>query len=337
MGEPAGHAFISYVREDSRDVDMLQRVLEAAGVSVWRDTADLWPGEDWRAKIRRAITDDALVFIACFSSRSIARGKSYQNEELVLAIEQLRLRPPDYPWFMPVRFDNCEIPDRDLGDGRTLNSFTRADLFGSRRERNLERLVTAIVRLVDQQPHEEVGMEEETGHLICYDPHTFSAVITADQFRLVLPLVFQNTGAVPIIIQNLRMRFVDEGSSTSLGWVTTRRAVRPRTDDWEFPAVFAVAGGTACQIFAEFKAASLGFALKAHDYRVAVEAKLGHKEDWDTLLQFTLHVGRITEPEYYITYENMPDGLSEEQRRDVQLGLDLAPIWAPRGAPPSSE
>lgn len=42
----AGHAFILYVREDSHDVDSLQRTLEAAGVRVWRDTADLWPGED---------------------------------------------------------------------------------------------------------------------------------------------------------------------------------------------------------------------------------------------------------------------------------------------------
>jgi hypothetical protein len=321
----AGHAFISYVREDSHEVDRLQAALEAAGVSVWRDRSNLWPGEDWRVKIRRAITENALVFIACFSSRSVVRVTSYQNEELVLAIEQLRLRPADYPWFIPVRFDNCEIPGRDVGAGRTFNSFQRADLFGDRREREMERLVTAVARLLDQ-PHEEVGVEEETGRLISFEPHTFSAVITQDQFRLVLPLVFQNTGVAPIIIQNLRMRFADEVDAASLDWVTTRRAVTPRTGDWEFPAVFPVAGGTACQIFAEFKAASLGFALKARDYRVAVEAKLGHKEDWDTILQFTLHVGRIVDPEYYITYENTPDGLSEEEREDVQIGIDFAQL-----------
>ena len=68
-----GHAFISYVREDKATVDRLQRILEAAGISVWRDTADLWPGEDWTAKIREAITEDALVFLACFSDRSLTR------------------------------------------------------------------------------------------------------------------------------------------------------------------------------------------------------------------------------------------------------------------------
>lgn len=148
MEKPAGHAFISYVREDSAKVDRLQRTLEAAGVSVWRDTGDLWPGEDWRLKIRHAITDDTLVFIACFSCRSIARVKSYQNEELILAIEQLRLHRPDDPWLIPVRFDECEIPDLDLGVGRTLASIQRVDLFGNRRDVATARLVVTVLRLL---------------------------------------------------------------------------------------------------------------------------------------------------------------------------------------------
>src|ERR1700733_5497749 len=95
--ELAGHAFISYVHENSGDVDQLQRALEAAGIRVWRDKDDLWPGEDWRVKIRNAITNDALVFIACFSREGVARKKSYQNEELALAIEEMRKRHPDEP------------------------------------------------------------------------------------------------------------------------------------------------------------------------------------------------------------------------------------------------
>src|SRR6185312_10969337 len=117
MEDFAGHAFISYVREDSGEVDRLQRILEAAGIPVWRDTANLWPGENWSVKIKDAITRDALVFIACFSSRSVSRQKSYQNQELMLAVEQLRLRRPDDPWLIPVRFDACDVPDLELGPG----------------------------------------------------------------------------------------------------------------------------------------------------------------------------------------------------------------------------
>jgi nucleoside phosphorylase len=119
-------------------------------VRVWRDTADLWPGEDWRVKIRRAIADDAFAFIACFSRTSVSRSKSHQNEELTLAVEQLRLRPPSRPWLIPARFDDCEIPDWDIGGGRTLASIQSADLFGDRADEAAARLVTSVLRILGQ-------------------------------------------------------------------------------------------------------------------------------------------------------------------------------------------
>jgi len=142
-------AFLSYVHEDAPAIDRLQAALEAAGIRVWRDTAQLWPGEDWQHKIRSAIADDAMVFVACFSRRSMARRKSYQNEELSLALDELRHRRPDVPWLVPVRLDDCEIPDLEVGAGRTLRSLQRADLFGERRETETARLVVTITRMLD--------------------------------------------------------------------------------------------------------------------------------------------------------------------------------------------
>lgn len=152
--ELAGHVFISYVRENKRAVDRLQKSLEAKRIRVWRDTADLWPGEDWRQKIKTAIVNDALVFIACFSRQSNAREITYQNEELTLAIDQLRLRRPDKPWLIPVRFDNCEVPDLPIGGGRTLTSLQRIDLFGRRLHENTDRLVAMVLRILGRQPGE---------------------------------------------------------------------------------------------------------------------------------------------------------------------------------------
>jgi hypothetical protein len=142
----SGHAVISYVRRDSDRADTIQTALEAAGVRVWRDTRDVWPGDDPRARIREAITGDALVFLACFSSRGLAVVKSSQRDELFLAVDELRLRSPGAPWLIPVRFDECEIPDIDIGGGQTLRSLRPADLFGSRRKAELDRLVTAVLR-----------------------------------------------------------------------------------------------------------------------------------------------------------------------------------------------
>jgi hypothetical protein len=147
-GAAAGHAFISYVREDSLHVDRLQQILEDAGIPVWRDTARLWPGQDWRAQVRGAITSDALVFLACFSRASLARAQSYQNEELNVAIEQLRLRPHGGTWLIPIRFDDCQIPDWDIGGGRTLRYLHCADFFGDDYYQNAQRLVQVIRQIL---------------------------------------------------------------------------------------------------------------------------------------------------------------------------------------------
>ena len=152
-----GHAFLSYVREDSALVDQLEQVLRDAGIPVWRDRSALWPGEDWREKIREAITDDALVFIACFSTNSLARARSYQNEELVLAVEQLRLRRPEQPWLIPVRLDDCELPDLEVGGGRRLSSHQWVDVFGDGFNEGAARLVAAIRRILGPPDARNVG------------------------------------------------------------------------------------------------------------------------------------------------------------------------------------
>lgn len=146
------HAFISYVREDKARVDRLQEALEAAGISVWRDTKDLWPGQSWEDKIRGAIKSDSLAFIACFSEHSVAREKSYQNAELALAADEYRLRPPTTEWLVPVRFSECPVPEWPLGAGRTLNSLHRTDLFGETETIQTVRLVQAVHRIVSPVP-----------------------------------------------------------------------------------------------------------------------------------------------------------------------------------------
>jgi hypothetical protein len=147
----SGHAFMSYVRENSAKADQLQEVLEAAGVRVWRDTADLWPGEDWREKIRQAIMKDSLVFLACFSIKSLSREISYQNEELLLAVDQMRIRRPGQSWLIPIRFDDCDIPDLDLGGGRRLGSIQRVDFFGGQINVAVARLISAIHRIFESR------------------------------------------------------------------------------------------------------------------------------------------------------------------------------------------
>lgn len=146
--ETKGHVFLSAAGEDAGPADWLQHELEAAGIRVWRDARDLSPGDERPAAIRKAITDGALVFLACFSSRSSTAVRSYLNVQLLLAVDEQRMRRPGASWLIPVRFDDCPIPDIDLGGGRALTSLTTADLFGQHRDAQAERLVAAIRRIL---------------------------------------------------------------------------------------------------------------------------------------------------------------------------------------------
>lgn len=120
--------FISYVKENRRDVERLVAEIEKRGVMTWLDRKDIKPGQRWADAIRSGIRDGAF-FIACFSAEYQRRDKSYMNEELIIAIEELRQRSTDSYWFIPVKLSPCEIPDRDIGAGATLRSLQWVDLF----------------------------------------------------------------------------------------------------------------------------------------------------------------------------------------------------------------
>lgn len=122
------HIFISYVRENEAIVERLSSELRAAGADVWLDRYSITPGQRWQDAIRQAIQSGAF-FLACFSEEYLAKQRSYMSEELVLAIDELRLRPTDRGWFIPVRLADCSIPDRPIGGGETLRAIQWVDLF----------------------------------------------------------------------------------------------------------------------------------------------------------------------------------------------------------------
>lgn len=119
--------FISYVREDAAEVARLASALEQHDIKVWYDRRSLRPGERWQRMIKEAI-ERGDYFIACFSHAYAARMTSYMNEELTLAIEQLRRRSTERTWFIPVLLDAVDIPDRNIGAGESLRDLHAASL-----------------------------------------------------------------------------------------------------------------------------------------------------------------------------------------------------------------
>lgn len=120
--------FISYIQENKRDANRLAEELHKYGLEVFIDIHSLMPGSRWPDVLKQAIVDGDY-FIACFSREYNRRRKSYMNEELLIAIDQLRLRPVDTIWLIPVKFSNCEIPNFKIGQGDTLRSIQWINLF----------------------------------------------------------------------------------------------------------------------------------------------------------------------------------------------------------------
>ncbi|MBT2504789.1 hypothetical protein J7I98_02540 [Streptomyces sp. ISL-98] len=152
------------------------------------------------------------------------------------------------------------------------------------------------------------------GRLTSYEPHSFAAVANETSTQLRLPLVIYNTGAKPIVVQNLQLRFPDEpDTALRLLWVTTRRYLKPDSGDGHaFAAAFPVGGREAKQLFVEFRAPFPDFVPQARDYKVSVEAKVGHHDDWRHLLTFTWQAAHMVDPGSYITYRNTADDLTTD-------------------------
>ena len=161
-------AFISYVSENTETVDLFCQELESRGIQIWRDRNDINPGARWKQVIREAIRQGAF-FIACFSEEYNNRGRTYMNEEVTIAIEELRQQPTDRIWFIPVKLNSCEIPNLDIGKGETLQDLQHVDLYKDW-DVNIQRILK-IVQPASSEPinastsEQPINQNAET----CYD------------------------------------------------------------------------------------------------------------------------------------------------------------------------
>jgi hypothetical protein len=139
---PMPHVFISYVRENKEIVDRLAQALRSAGVEVWLDREKIKPGHRWKDAIREAIRQGDF-FIACFSKAYDDRERTFMNEELTLAIDELRSRPTARAWFIPVLLSACDVPNRQISQVETLRDIQWVELYEDW-EGGLQRILSVI-------------------------------------------------------------------------------------------------------------------------------------------------------------------------------------------------
>lgn len=102
--------FIAYVEEDLSFAKRLYRAFEDSGFRPWLDKKRLMPGQNWPRAIETAIqTSD--FFVACFSRRATSKRGSFHSE-LRYALFCAAKVPLDEIFLIPLRLDDCAVPNR---------------------------------------------------------------------------------------------------------------------------------------------------------------------------------------------------------------------------------
>jgi hypothetical protein len=139
------HAFMSYVSEDTAKVTQLANDLKELGAEVWLDRSELTPGVSFKIALRKAI-EEGNYFVACFSKSYVARKRNFMNEELNTAVDEIRMRPDDQVFFIPVKLNDCEVPHFQIRDGKTFEDFQYVELY-----KDWAKGIKAIARVINEE------------------------------------------------------------------------------------------------------------------------------------------------------------------------------------------
>jgi formylglycine-generating enzyme required for sulfatase activity len=142
--------FLCYAREDEARVRDVHRRLRALGFELWMDKVNLLPGHRWQQEIPRALR--ASDFVLIFFSKNSVDKRGYIQREFKLALDTLQEVPEDVIHTIPVRLDNCDIPEQ-FGFLQWCDLCERG---------GFQRLLQAIRAGVSQRPEPAVRLEEST-------------------------------------------------------------------------------------------------------------------------------------------------------------------------------
>jgi hypothetical protein len=162
-------------------------------------------------------------------------------------------------------------------------------------------------------------LQARRGRLTCFPVQTFSGYLRRDGAALRIALSIFNSGAVPLVVTDLRLRLIPPtGAEIRMHFSTLRRSVRTDADDVEdFAHAYSVDGRSVDTRMVEFAMHDMPVSLlSGRPVVAAVEAQIGHHDAWVELGHFPMHVETMAHPGNYITYSNQehvwPEGIVAE-------------------------
>src|SRR4030095_15171549 len=145
---------LSHASEDKPQVrEVYHRLRAIDGFEPWLDEEDLLPGQDWTREIPRAL--QASDFILVFFSRTSVAKHGYVQREMKLALGALQEIPEGTIHTIPVRLDDCEVPE-------AFRHYHYANLF---EPSGFDRIVRAIRAELAKRPEPEPNPSTFTNSL----------------------------------------------------------------------------------------------------------------------------------------------------------------------------
>lgn len=119
--------FLSYAESDEPLAEKVAEGLKDAGLNVWYDRREIMPGENWAAKIAKALRESRAMVVlltpAALRSKQVRRSIQYAlGEEAyshrvipVLVGPAEKLPEKDIPWILQ-SFRTINLPERGRQD-----------------------------------------------------------------------------------------------------------------------------------------------------------------------------------------------------------------------------
>ncbi len=150
-------------------------------------------------------------------------------------------------------------------------------------------------------------------------PRTYAAIShERDDFLLVrLPLVFCNTGAPTIVVQNLRLTLEQDGRKSPLLYFNQTVSKLDVEQERGWAKQFPVERRGAVSLICEFlRKPRRGFVFSAGDCDAVLEGKFDDDKDWKDIIKFKLRIAEgylstLNSIGPLIAYDNDPDRESQ--------------------------
>lgn len=132
MSDKRLRVFLCHSSDDKPAIRDLYQRLCAEGFDPWLDEEKILPGQDWHQEIVKAVLTSDVVLV-CLSRSSISKA-GYVQKEIKYALDVADEQPEGAIFLIPVKLEECEVPDR-------LSRWQWVDLSS---ERGYERLILAL-------------------------------------------------------------------------------------------------------------------------------------------------------------------------------------------------